>query len=148
MKKAWKDIILVSIMGVLYMALEILWRGKTDISMMLVGGLCAFLTGRLNERPSFYEDKIWKQCLTGTVITLVIEFVSGIILNVWLNLNIWTYAGMFGNICGQICLPYAFLWFLLMPLCIYVDDYLRYRLFGEEKPDSILENYKKLIRGK
>lgn len=144
----YKDIILILIMGIAYMVLEILWRGHTDISMMFVGGLCAFLTGRLNEHPKFYDRKMWQQCLIGALITLSLEFISGLILNVWLHLNIWDYSNEFGNVYGQICLPYGILWFLLMPFAIFVDDYLRYKLFDEEKPNGVLDNYKNLFTGK
>ncbi|BCZ49431.1 hypothetical protein psyc5s11_54980 [Clostridium gelidum] len=146
--KIYKDLLLIFIMGSLYMVIEGLWRGWTNISMLVVGGLCAFLIGRLNEYKAFYNRKMYEQCLIGTVITLVIEFISGLILNIWLGFNIWDYSDTFGNLYGQVCLPYAFLWFLLMPLAIYTDDYLRYRLFGEEKPVGLLDNYKDLITGK
>jgi len=127
------------------MVLEGLWRGWTNISMLFVGGLCAFLVGKLNEHKAFYNREMWEQCLIGTIITLCIEFISGLILNVWLGFQIWDYSNTWGNIYGQICLPYAALWFLLMPFCIYVDDYLRYKLFNEEKPVGLLENYRDLI---
>lgn len=130
------------------MVLEGLWRGWTNISMLVVGGLCAFLIGRLNEYKSFCNKKMWQQCLMGTLITLCIEFVSGLILNVWLGFHIWDYSNTFGNIYGQICLPYALLWFVLMPLAIYTDDWLRYKLFGEQKPTGLLEYYKDLFTNK
>ncbi|OOM78928.1 hypothetical protein CLPUN_17840 [Clostridium puniceum] len=130
------------------MVLEGFWRGWTNISMLFVGGLCAFLVGKLNEHPTFYDRKMWQQCLIGTVITLFIEFISGLVLNMWLSFNIWDYSNTWGNVYGQICLPYAFLWFILMPLCIYVDDYLRYKLFQEEKPLGLKENYINLCLGK
>ncbi len=130
------------------MGIEILWRGYTDISMMFVGGLCGFLVGRLNEHPKFYDRKMWQQCIIGSLITLVIEFISGMLLNVWLGLHVWDYSNTWGNLYGQICLPYALLWFLLMPLAIFTDDYLRYKLFGEEKPTGLLKYYEDLIIGK
>lgn len=146
--KVYKDLILIFVMGALYMVLEGLWRGWTNISMLVVGGLCAFLIGRLNERETFCKLKMWQQCLIGTIITLCIEFISGLILNLWLKLNIWDYSNTWGNVMGQICLPYAILWFALMPFCIYVDDYLRYKLFQEIKPLGILQNYKNLVTTK
>ena len=133
-------------MGSLYMVLEGFWRGWTNISMLFVGGLCAFLIGELNEYEKFYSLKMYQQCLIGTFITLTIEFVSGIILNIWLKLNIWNYYDTWGNICGQICIPYALLWFMLMPLCIFLDDFIRYEIFKEDQPDTLLSNYKKLIK--
>lgn len=143
--KIYKDLLLIFVMGALYMVLEGLWRGWTHISMLVVGGLSAFLIGRLNQHPKFYDKKMWQECLIGTFIILVLEFTSGCILNLWLHLDIWDYSNEPFNVCGQICLPYAFLWFLLVPTAIYVDDYLRYKLFQEKKPIGILKNYKDLV---
>jgi hypothetical protein len=132
-------------MGALYMVLEGFWRGWTHISMLVVGGLAAFFIGRLNEHPKFYDRKMWQECVIGTLIILILEFTSGMILNVWLGLDIWDYSTEPFNLFGQVCLPYAFLWFLLVPACIYVDDFLRYKLFGEKKPEGLLKNYKDLV---
>jgi uncharacterized membrane protein len=114
--------------------------------MLFVGGIDIFLIGRINESPIFYNCKMIVQCSLGTFITLLVEYISGMILNVWLGFHIWDYSNTFGNVYGQICLLYAFLWFMLMPFCIFVDDYLRYKIFQEEKPLGVLENYKELIR--
>lgn len=146
MKNLYKDIILIIVMGTLYMGIEIVWKDYTDISMMFVGGLCSFLVGRLSEHHNFYQVKMWEKCIVGTFITLAVEFISGLILNVWLNLNIWDYTGKWGSVYGQICLPYAFLWFLLMPSVIFTDNWLRYKLFKEAKPiEDIIEYYKDLL---
>ncbi|WP_353851693.1 hypothetical protein [Clostridium sp.] len=75
----------------------------------------------------------------------LIEFTSGIILNVWLKLNIWDYSNTWGNLYGQICIPYAIIWFFLVPLAVFGDDYLRYKIFGQKKPDGLLKNYKDLF---
>lgn len=143
--KVYKDLILIGIMGAIYMVLEGAWRGWTHISMLIVAGLASFFIGRLNEHPAFYDKKMWQECLIGTFIILILEFTSGMILNVWLGLDIWDYSTEPFNICGQVCLPYALLWFLLVPFCVYVDDYLRYKLFGEKKSIGLLKNYRDLF---
>ena len=38
------------------------------------------------------------------------------------------------NILGQISLPFSLIWFLLSGIIIIVDDWLRYKLFKEDKP--------------
>lgn len=38
------------------------------------------------------------------------------------------------NILGQISLPFTLIWFLLSGVIIIVDDWLRYKLFKEDKP--------------
>lgn len=144
--KIKKDLLLIFIMGALYMVLEGLWRGWTNISMLVVGGLCGFVVGKLNEHPAIY--RMWEQCLIGTFIILLIEFISGMILNVYFQLGIWDYSNIWGNLYGQICFPYAILWFLLIPFVIYVDDYLKFRLFAEEEPEEFLQNYKNLFLGR
>lgn len=147
-QKIYKDLILIAKMGFMYMGLELIWRGRTDLAMWVVGGLCATLIGRLNEPDRFPDMKIWQQSIVGVLITLTVEFISGMYLNVYKHFNIWDYTDIWGNLYGQICIPYAILWFLLMPFCIFIDDYLRYKLFQEEEPQGLLNNYINLFTGK
>jgi uncharacterized membrane protein len=77
---------------------------------------------------------IWIQMLICAAGITAIEFVAGIILNIILQLNVWDYSNMPFNILGQVCLPFSFLWFLLSFAAIWLDDWLRYWLFDEEKP--------------
>jgi uncharacterized membrane protein len=137
------------VMGIVYYGIEELFRwGQSNPIMIAIGGICGVLVGLLNEYPSFYTLSIRLQCLLGTIIVLVIEFMSGMALNVWLKLNVWSYAGIWGNIMGQVCIPYALLWyFICVPLAIWLDDYLRRKLFGELELYSLKEVYLKLLRG-
>lgn len=75
-----------------------------------------------------------RQMLISAIIITAIEFVAGCILNLWLGWNIWDYSDEFGNCLGQICPKHTIYWFLLSSVGIVVDDYIRYFLFGEEKP--------------
>ena len=68
------------------------------------------------------------------IIITVLEFIFGVVLNIWLGLQIWDYSGMPLNIMGQICLPFTVAWYFLSAAAIILDDYIRYWLFGEEKP--------------
>jgi hypothetical protein len=47
--KLYKDILLILIMGCIYYRLELLYDGKSSWWMILVGGICCSLIGRLNE---------------------------------------------------------------------------------------------------
>jgi uncharacterized membrane protein len=141
-----KLLILGFVMGMFYFTAEGFWRGWTNIVMLFVGGLCCVLIGLLDEYPDKFRLKLWQQCILGTVIILAIEFVSGVILNIWLKLHIWDYSKSFGNVKGQVCVPYALLWFMLTPIAIWLDDFLRWKLFGEEEPYDIRQLYKQLVR--
>lgn len=133
MKQFSKNLGLFSIGGLLYYLIEILWRGYSHISMFVVGGICFALIGLINEYFTF-QMRIWKQQLIATAIVTVIEFNAGLILNVWLQLNIWDYSELAFNLFGQVCLQYSILWYLLSLPAIVLDDWLRYWLFDEEKP--------------
>lgn len=91
------------------------------------------MCGMLNEVIP-WEMPLPEQMIICAVNITAVEFVAGMILNVWLNLNVWDYSNMPLNIMGQICLPFSVAWFFLSAVGIIMDDYLRYWIFGEEKP--------------
>ena len=119
--------------GTVYILMELAWRGYSHIAMFVVGGIAFLCIGRINEYLP-WDLSFWIQCLAGDAIILILEFVSGCILNLWLQLNIWDYSNLPLNILGQVCLPFAIIWYLAAAFAIVADDYLRYWLFGEEKP--------------
>ena len=124
MRIKWlKELLIFIIFGCCYLLFEIMWRGYTHWTMFIVGGLCGFLIGLINEKNK--KMPLIKQCLISTLIVTVIEFISGCIFNLWFNLGVWDYSTMSFNILGQICLPYCLLWFILSILVIKVDDWLR-----------------------
>lgn len=128
-----KFILLFFIGGYVYCGVEILFRGFTHISMLIAGGICFILIGLLNEAfPK--RIALFSQMVLSSVIVTVVELLSGLVVNVWLGLNIWDYSNMPYNFLGQICLLYTNIWFILSLPGILLDDYLRYFLLGEEKP--------------
>ena len=42
------------------------------------------------------------------------------------------------NLLGQICLPFTLLWVALSIVAVVLDDWLRYWLFGEDRPTYTL----------
>lgn len=140
-----KLLILWFIIGALYYVLEGLWRipqgGYANIAMLPIGGLCGIAIGHINQSPRFYKQPIMIQSIIGTIIVLVIEFCSGCILNLWLGLGIWDYSDLKWNIMGQVCIQFSILWLLLMPFAIWVEDYLRWKLWGEGQPYTISSVY-------
>ena len=132
MKQILKYVSLLLIGGAIYYCIEILARGFSHWTMFLVGGICFILVGIINEITP--KMPIIRQMFLSAIIITVIEFISGCILNLWLGCNIWDYSDEFGNILGQICVKHSIYWFLLSSIGIVLDDYIRYFLFGEEKP--------------
>lgn len=130
---AFKNLFLAMIGGLIYYGIELLYRGYSHPLMILVGGICFILCGCLNEVIP-WEMKLQRQMLICSIVITGVEFVSGLIFNVWLGLHIWDYSGLPLNVLGQICVPFMVVWFFLSAVAIVLDDYLRYWLFHEEKP--------------
>lgn len=136
-KKMFKYLILFIIGGIIYYFIEVIFRGWSHWAMILVGGFCFVMIGELNEHFTF-EMPLLKQGVIGACIVTAIEFISGLILNVYLGMNIWDYSALPYDLLGQICLPFSILWIFVSALAVIVDDWLRYFLFKEEKPHYIL----------
>lgn len=132
MKAFLKYLTLFLVGGAFYYALEVLFRGYSFLAMAGCGGLCFIICGVINEK-SRCMPLVLQQLIAASGIT-VIEFIFGLILNVWLGLNMWDYSNMPGNILGQICPQFMVLWFFLSAVGIILDDVIRWRFFGEEKP--------------
>ena len=120
-------------LGAVYVALEILLRGRSHPAMLIVGGLCGVLVGAINQRPGFYRAPVIVQAMIGALIVLAVEFVSGCVLNLWLGLDIWDYSNQPGNVLGQICPVFGLLWFLIMPLAIWAEDTARWLIWAYER---------------
>lgn len=128
-----KPLTLISAGGFLYVLIELAFRGRSHWTMFLVGGLCFWLIGLINEIIP-WEMMLWRQCGVGAIIITGVEFVAGCVINILLGWQVWDYSGLPLNLLGQVCLPFSVLWFFLAAVGIIIDDYLRYWWFGEEKP--------------
>ena len=128
-----KYLLLGAIGSIIYMSLEILWRGYTHWTMGVLGGICFICLGLINEILS-WETPLVLQMLIGSTIITILEFITGCIVNLWLGWNVWDYSELPLNLLGQICLPFSILWYFISAIGIVIDDYIRYIYFDEERP--------------
>lgn len=128
-----KHLILGTIGGLIYVLLELLWRGYSHWTMFLLGGTCFVLLGLINEILD-WDTPLTLQMLIGCTVITVLEFITGCIVNLWLGWNVWDYSDLKFNILGQISLFSSIGWYFISLVGITLDDWLRYRLFGEKKP--------------
>ena len=119
--------------SIIYMSLEILWRGYTHWTMGVLGGICFICLGLINEILS-WETPLVLQMFIGSTIITILEFITGCIVNLWLGWNVWDYSNLPLNLLGQICLPFSTLWYFISAIGIVIDDYIRYIYFDEEYP--------------
>ena len=136
-----KEFVLFIIGGLIYVGIEILARGFSHWSMFILGGICFVIVGLLNE---FYEwDLLFQyQCLIGSLVITTLEFITGCIVNIKLGWNVWDYSDQLFNLMGQICLKNSIYWIFLSGIAILLDDFIRWKVFNEEKPRYIFKKKK------
>ena len=118
-----KEFIIFIIFGLMYVTIELLYRGHTHYSMFVVGGICGVLIGLINDNTP--DMPLLPQCVLGAVIITIIELLTGLFLNVYLGLNVWDYSNQPFNFMGQICPQFCIIWCILSILVIRIDDWLK-----------------------
>ena len=122
--KYGKSALFFCIGGLGYVGLELLWRGRSHISMFFAGGVCFLLLGQLR-RPVF-PAPLWIKGLLGSVAITSVELLTGLLANA--DHSVWDYRNMPLNFLGQVCLPFSLLWIPLslggMVLYGRLDKYL------------------------
>ena len=97
-----KKTALFALGGGVYVGLEMLWRGRSHVSMFAAGGLCFLILGKMRRLPL-----PWRLILGPLVITAV-ELAAGLLVN--RDYGVWDYRCQPGNFLGQICPAYSLLW--------------------------------------
>lgn len=108
-----KICLMFALCGGIYVLLELLFRGRSHISMFFAGGLsavCIFFGCQLGRLRTAHTVA---KCLFGSAVITVVEFVTGAIVNLWLELEVWDYSDVPFNLLGQICLPFSLIWFAI-----------------------------------
>jgi len=142
LRKVIKALTLFAVGAAVYWAVEFGWRSLVNTlpvhwTMPVLGGCLFLLLGGINEYLP-WEMSLVKQALIGTVVITVAEFFAGLVLNVWLGLAVWDYSHLPFNLLGQVCLWFTLAWVPLSVVAIVLDDWVRYWLFGQERPNYVL----------
>ena len=116
--------------GTVYYLMEIIWRGYSHWSMFALSGVCFIIIDLLNQTWKNISSLIFLIILCTLIIT-VLEFATGLIVNLWLGLGVWDYSNMPFNLMGQICLFFSLLWLLVTCIAILVDNLLRWFCFHD-----------------
>lgn len=133
-KSILKYIVLFLVGGFIYYFLEIVYRGYSHFSMIIVGGICFLFIGSINNILKYNPPLLLQMFISAIGITSI-EFLSGIIINLWLSLNVWDYSNIPFNLFGQVCLKYTVIWFFLSLAAILLDDFIRWKFFREDMPN-------------
>ena len=102
--------------------------GHTHWSMGVTGGL-VLLTVYTAERRT--RSPLWRRCLHAAGIITAYEFAVGCVVNLRLGWQVWDYSGQPGNLLGQVCPLFCFLWFLLSLPVLLLCGWLRHHMEPE-----------------
>ena len=117
----------------IYVIIEKLYRGYSHWTMFLLGGICFIALGLINEVIP-WDMPLLLQMFIGGIIITVLELITGCVVNLWFGWNVWDYSELPFNLWGQISLFSSIVWVGLSLVGIVLDDYIRWKFFGEEKP--------------
>ena len=112
----WRKCVLFYLGGCAYVALELLWRGRSHGSMFVAGGLCLVLVGLLRDLPLPF----FLRTILGAAVITGVELATGLLVN--RTFAVWDYRGQPGNFLGQICPLYCALWIPLAALVLVIYD--------------------------
>jgi len=102
--KIIRKTVLFALGGSAYVGLELLWRGRSHISMFAAGGVCFLLLGKLRQLPL----PRLVRAVTGALIITAVELAAGLLVN--RDYRVWDYRKQWGNVKGQICPLFTVLW--------------------------------------
>ena len=125
--------------GAVYFFIEVAWKtahGRPETiswTMLALAMLLAIPMERLGAELPWGMPLLAQSIMCAGGITAV-EFVAGLILNVWLGLGIWDYTAMRFNILGQVCPQFFVVWIALSMCGIVMLDWMRYVIEGGERP--------------
>ena len=97
-----KNIAFFFLGGSAYVGLELLWRGRSHISMFGAGGVSFLLLGKLRTFP------LPVRAAAGAGVITVVELGTGLLVN--RDYHVWDYRQKPGNLKGQICPGFTALW--------------------------------------
>ena len=132
MKNFMKYLLLLTFSGYIYVCMELLFRGRSDVTMMFCASICVVPMIYLNNIFSYDVDFLL-QLILCSVFATFIEYIFGMIFNT--DYHIWDYRNMPYNIDGMICLPFSLLWMLIASWVIPLMDWIDHYIFGY-KPDT------------
>jgi hypothetical protein len=125
--------------GTMYFFLEVAWKTigghpeRISWTMLVLAIILSIPLERFGaELP--WEMPLPVQALICTAAITIMELAAGLIINVWLGLDVWDYSDLWGNLWGQISLQYSLMWYFLSMAIIPAFDWLRWCIEGGERP--------------
>ena len=114
-------LLLFGVCGTVYVLLELIYRGRSHISMFFAGGISAVGIFLCCNCRRMKNKCLLLKCALGSGIITAVELGTGLIVN--RDYRVWDYRRCRGNFLGQICPEYCALW---VPLSLGAMDAYRW----------------------
>ena len=120
--------------GTCYITLEVLFRGYTDFSMWILGGICGVIIAGVNNNIFLSSETPFEiQVAFCSACCVFGELIAGLIVNQ--DFHVWDYREMFGTFAGgQLNIYFVFLWIGICTFAIPFLDWIEWRLLDGRKP--------------
>ena len=125
-----RSVILFIVIGILYCSIELLFRNRTHWSMFVLSGFCGICFIDTPNNIYSFDLDYTIQVLISTILCTLSEGICGLIVNVWLQLNVWNYSKLWGTFFfGQCNTFFVIVWLVLIaligiPLCDAINYYI------------------------
>ena len=127
LKIFFKYFLMMSFGGYVYVTLELLYRGRSAVSMMYCASLVTLVMILLNNIFT-YEMDFLLQCIICTISCTGLEWIFGLLFN--RDYLIWDYRGLpLSSPDGMVCFPFMLVWFIISFFAIPLLDYIEWKIF-------------------
>lgn len=106
--------------GIIYGAIEVLFRGFTHWSMIITGGSALLSIYLINE--ALTGVSVFVKAIAGAAVITTLELTVGIIVNKIFAFGVWDYSELPINFLGQISAIFSVGWYFLSIFGFYLCD--------------------------
>lgn len=135
MKKIIPHLIIFIISGLIYVLLEVLWRGYSHWTMFICAGCCGLVMAAVNNTILEFETDFRIQVLVSALLCTTAELIFGLIFNS--NFTIWDYRNTWGTIHflnDQVNILFIGVWIIISIFALPFLDWMQWKLGLANKP--------------
>lgn len=121
--------------GLIYIMLELLWRGRSHWTMFLCAGLCGLVMANINNNLLEFDTDFLEQVFVSALCCTTFEFLFGIMFNG--DFSIWDYRGLWGTIHvlgDQVNILFFGIWIIISVFGLPLLDWIQWKLGVAEEP--------------
>lgn len=128
-------IVIFNVSGLIYILLELLWRGRSHWTMFICAGLCGLVMAAVNDNWLDFETDFRIQVFVCALMCSTMEFFFGIVFNG--DFSIWDYRGLWGTLHvfgDQVNILFFGVWILISVFALPFLDWMEWKLGLEGEP--------------